>query len=169
MPGMAVHFQLAARVLDAWPDPNEFDPSDTQVRNAFLNGSIGPDMGFYPGGFALPTDLAHYLSTGALARSLVNEARTELERAYAWGWVTHILADVEPHPLVNQGAGELLTVIGKTRGPTLRTQRRIRESKSALMPSSRALEQAAGPFHSVRSSTTSRSNTSNGYSKKRMG
>ena len=104
-----MHFQLAARVLDAWPDPNEFDPSDTQVRNAFLNGSIGPDMGFYPGGFTLPTDLAHYLSTGALARSLVNEARTELERAYAWGWVTHILADVELHPLVNQGAGELLT------------------------------------------------------------
>ncbi len=115
MPAMAVHFHLAARVLDAWPDPEGMDPNDPQVRNAFLNGSIGPDMGYYPGGFPLPTDLAHYIQSGELARTFVAEARSELERAFAWGWLTHVLADVEIHPLINQGAGELLT--GDRRNP----------------------------------------------------
>jgi hypothetical protein len=46
--------------------------------------------------------------SGDLVRSLVREAGTDVERAFAWGWATHVLADVAIHPLVNRAAGELV-------------------------------------------------------------
>ncbi|MBB4635211.1 zinc dependent phospholipase C family protein [Longimicrobium terrae] len=110
MPAPALHFLLAGRVYEAWertPVRAPFHPGP-EARNAFLHGSIGPDMGYFPGGDSLLAELAHYARTGAFCRALVDEARTDVERAFAWGWVTHVLADVAIHPLVNEACGELL-------------------------------------------------------------
>ncbi|HYR08185.1 MAG TPA: zinc dependent phospholipase C family protein, partial [Longimicrobium sp.] len=78
-------------------------------RNAFLHGALGPDMGYFPGADPLLAELAHHARTGAFCRALVGEARTDEARAFAWGWVTHVLADVAVHPLVNEACGELAT------------------------------------------------------------
>lgn len=110
MPGIVLHSLLATRVLDAWQgSPSApFDAGDSLLRNAFLSGAMGPDMGLFPGGERFISDLVHYVRSGELARQLVRQAGTPLETAYAWGWLTHVLGDVGIHPLINRGVGELL-------------------------------------------------------------
>jgi hypothetical protein len=109
MPGPALHFLFAGSVYRAWqaaPIAAPFEPGPA-TRNAFLHGALGPDMGYFPGADPLLAELAHHARTGAFCRALVHEARTDLQRAFAWGWVTHVLADVAVHPLVNEACGEL--------------------------------------------------------------
>ena len=53
----------------------------------------------------LLADLVHYVRTCDFARALVAQANSDEERAYAWGWVSHIIADIIIHPLINQAAG----------------------------------------------------------------
>jgi hypothetical protein len=110
MPNAALHFLLARQVLERWESSPIHAPfvSSAATRNAFLHGAVGPDMGYFPGADPLASHLAHHLRTGALCRALVREARTDPELAFAWGWVTHVLADVAVHPLVNDACGELL-------------------------------------------------------------
>ena len=110
MPNAALHFLLAGRVLRRWerrPLEAPFEPGPGTT-NAFLHGALAPDMGFFPGADPLLSRLAHHARTGALCRALAGGARTDVERAFAWGWVTHVLADVAVHPLVNEACGERL-------------------------------------------------------------
>ncbi len=109
MPGLCLHRVLAVELLSA----SGLVASGLELQRAenwerFLAGSAGPDMGVFPGGAALLSDLAHYERAGDLARAIVAEARSAEERAYAWGWAAHCLADQILHPLVNRGVGELL-------------------------------------------------------------
>lgn len=109
MPGIVVHTLLGTAVLERWtvaPGEAPFPTAAAGARAAFLTGCAGPDMGMYPGGVPLFSDLAHYVRSGDLARALVAEARSPVERAFAWGWVSHLLADVLIHPLINLGAGD---------------------------------------------------------------
>lgn len=110
MPGPALHFLFAGSVYRRWkaaPAAAPFQPCDA-TRNAFLHGALGPDMGYFPGADPLLAELAHHARTGAFCRALAAEARTDVERAFAWGWVTHVLADVAVHPLINEACGELM-------------------------------------------------------------
>jgi hypothetical protein len=109
MPGVIIHTLLGARLLDRWGGgaaAAPFPAADPVLRAAFLAGSIGPDMGMYPGGAELFSNLAHYVRSGELARALIRAARTESERAFAWGWATHVLADATIHPFINVAAGD---------------------------------------------------------------
>jgi len=54
---------------------------DPALRAAFLAGTVGPDMGMYPGGEPLFSDLAHYVRSGELARALVRAARSIAARS----------------------------------------------------------------------------------------
>lgn len=111
MPNVTLHRVLADRVLDGWdrhPSDAPFDPADPEARNAFLQGAFGPDVGYFPGADPFLSDLAHYVRSGDLTRTLVRDARTPGERAYAWGWVTHVLADAELHPVVGEGVAWFL-------------------------------------------------------------
>ncbi len=111
MPSVTLHLVLADRVLERWqhdPSAAPFDPFDPSFVNAFHQGCFGPDLGYFPGGHRFLSDLAHLVRSGDLTRSLVRAARTPLERAFAWGWVTHVLADQGVHPLVGRGVGEFL-------------------------------------------------------------
>lgn len=111
MPGVSLHFVLADHALHAWRshdlDP-PFDPDDPTARNAFHHGALGPDLGYFPGGDRALSDLAHCLAPARLARALVRSARTVRERAFAWGWVSHVLADQAIHPWIGRGVGALL-------------------------------------------------------------
>jgi len=110
MPSVTVHLRLADRVLEHWEDRPEDAPfalDDAGAVNAFRHGSFGPDLGYFPGGYRPLSDLAHALRSGDLTRALIRSARTPLERAFAWGWVTHVLADTLIHPLVGCAVGEL--------------------------------------------------------------
>lgn len=98
MPGHAAHIELAARSRGLFPAGDE-------VTNALYHGALAPDMGMFPGADPLFSDLAHYVRSADLARSLVACARNDVEQAYAWGWVSHLLADSGLHPAINQASG----------------------------------------------------------------
>lgn len=69
---------------------------------------MAPDWGYVPGVGRFFSELAHYVDTADLTRSLLAAARTTHERAFAWGWVTHVLGDIAIHPLVGRAYGEHL-------------------------------------------------------------
>ena len=111
MPSVTLHLVLADRVLERWLDtPQEapFDPNHPSNTNAFFQGAFGPDLGYFPGGYPLLSELSHFVQSGDLARALLHRAHTPAERAFAWGWVTHVLADQQVHPLVGRAVGEFL-------------------------------------------------------------
>lgn len=112
MPGVTLHFVIADRALDRWraadPSFSPFDLDDPVLLNAFHHGAVGPDLGYFPGGDRVLSDLAHCVRTGVLSRQLLRCARTEKERAFALGWLTHVLADQAIHPWIGLGVGALL-------------------------------------------------------------
>jgi len=111
MPCANVHLMLAGRVLEGWeraPSTAPVPVRDPEVRAAFLSGALAPDAGFVPGTRRRMSEFAHYLSPGDLTRSLLAEATSDGERAFALGWASHVLGDVELHPLVGRAVGERL-------------------------------------------------------------
>jgi hypothetical protein len=112
MPGVALHFVVADRTLESMRESGSdrpFDLGDPAALNAYYHGAVGPDLGYFPGGWRVLSDLSHCVRTGALTRALMRGARTELERAFALGWLTHVLADRDIHPWIGRGVGEHLT------------------------------------------------------------
>lgn len=111
MPCATIHMLTAGRVLGAWerrPDRAPFPVDRPGLRRAFLLGAMGPDIGFVPGVDRLVSELAHYVSSADLARHILYAASTPEQSAYAWGWSTHHVTDVEIHPLVGRACGEHL-------------------------------------------------------------
>ena len=117
MPGLTLHFALANRVLDRWRRGGESAPFDLYASadlNAFLHGAVGPDFGYMPGGHRILSELAHGVRTGELTSHLIRGARTSIERAFAWGWLTHVLGDRLIHPWIGRGVGELTVGCSET-------------------------------------------------------
>lgn len=111
MPSLHVHRVVAARTLEAWAAEGEsspFRPSCPSSENAFYAGAYGPDLGYFPGGYRVISDLAHCVRTGELTRRLLQTARTPVERAFAAGWLTHVLGDVLIHPAVALAVGRVV-------------------------------------------------------------
>lgn len=109
MPSVTLHLALAERTLALWrPQRTVFDRRDPIALNAFRQGAFGPDLGYFPGGFRVLSDLSHCVRSGELTRALHHTARTAVQRAFALGWLTHVLADHAIHPLIGCAVGELL-------------------------------------------------------------
>ncbi len=64
-------------------------------------GSLLQDMGYYPFGSRYFSDLTHYVRTGDFVVSLIQEAQTSNEFAFALGALAHYAADISGHPMVN--------------------------------------------------------------------
>ena len=62
-------------------------------------GAVAPDMGFYPFGSKLFTNLVHYVRSGDMVDALLRDARTINEYAFALGFLSHYIADDYGHPL----------------------------------------------------------------------
>ncbi|MBF9140488.1 zinc dependent phospholipase C family protein [Hymenobacter properus] len=61
-------------------------------------GAILQDMGYYPLGSSLFTNLTHYVRSGDFVRNLLREARNRNEYAFALGALAHYAADNVGHP-----------------------------------------------------------------------
>src|SRR5665647_63082 len=62
-------------------------------------GAVTPDMGYYPFGSKLFTNLVHYVRSGDMVNALLNDARNINEYAFALGFLSHYMADNYGHPL----------------------------------------------------------------------
>ncbi len=107
MPCATVHLLVADLAWDHWSNGVTPPFSLTESnRDAFLHGSLAPDLGFVPGVDRIVSELAHYHRPADLARAIMSAATTERNRAFAWGWVAHVVGDVEIHPIVGKAVGE---------------------------------------------------------------
>jgi len=112
LPNVTLHLVLADRALDEWrrhPLHAPFPMDDPLSIQAFRQGAFGPDLGYFPGGHRFLSELAHCVRSADLARSLIALATTPWQRAFAWGWATHVVGDQAIHPWVGRGVGELAT------------------------------------------------------------
>lgn len=76
--------------------------SDEDLKNAkayAYGGAVSPDMGYYPFGSKLFTNLLHYVRSGDFVQTLLDSASTLNEFAYALGVLNHYMADTYGHPL----------------------------------------------------------------------
>jgi len=76
--------------------------TDSQLLEAHAyayGGSIAPDMGYFPFGSKLFTNLLHYVRSGDFVTALLEEARNADEYAFALGALAHYNADNYGHPL----------------------------------------------------------------------
>ena len=62
-------------------------------------GAVVPDMGYYPWGSKLFTNLTHYVRTGDFVEAALNDANNLNEYAFALGLLCHYNADVYGHSL----------------------------------------------------------------------
>jgi hypothetical protein len=69
-----------------------------RLEEFFLGGIIGPDLGALAGQEPAIQYNTHYERPGLWIKTLFSLAATDEERAYAWGWVTHLASDLHVHP-----------------------------------------------------------------------
>ncbi|OON68743.1 zinc dependent phospholipase C family protein [Hymenobacter sp. CRA2] len=68
-----------------------------EAKSHAYGGSIVQDMGYYPLGSKLFTDLTHYVRSGDFVRNLLLEAHDRNEYAFALGALAHYAADIKGH------------------------------------------------------------------------
>ncbi|WBA42066.1 zinc dependent phospholipase C family protein [Hymenobacter canadensis] len=69
-----------------------------EAKSYAYGGSIIQDMGFYPFGSELFTNMTHYVRSGDFVRNLLDEAHGRNEYAFALGALSHYTADIIGHP-----------------------------------------------------------------------
>ncbi|HEY6769720.1 MAG TPA: zinc dependent phospholipase C family protein [Candidatus Sulfotelmatobacter sp.] len=83
-----------------FPNPSE---DDLKKAHAFAyGGSLVQDMGYYPFGSKLFSNLTHYVRSGDFVENLLKESSDINEYAFALGALAHYSADNCGHPAVNQ-------------------------------------------------------------------
>ena len=93
-------------LLKRFPDST---PEQLQEAHAYAyGGSIIQDMGYYPFGSKLFTDLLHYVRTGDFVVNLIIESQDLNEYAFALGALAHYAADNNGHRMATNPAVSLL-------------------------------------------------------------
>ncbi|GAA4373574.1 zinc dependent phospholipase C family protein [Hymenobacter koreensis] len=78
--------------------PNATNEQLAEAKGYAYGGAIIQDMGFYPFGSVLFTNLTHYVRSGDFVRALLDEAQNRNEYAFALGALAHYTADTNGHP-----------------------------------------------------------------------
>ncbi len=78
--------------------PDVDDATLARARGFAHGGSHIADLGYFPFGNRLFSDLVHYVRTGDFVRTLVDDARTPEELAFAYGALAHFVGDAVGHP-----------------------------------------------------------------------
>jgi hypothetical protein len=77
--------------------PNSTPEQIREAHSYAYGGCIIQDMGYYPFGSRLFTNLLHYVRTGDFIQIMLRDAQTEDEYAFALGAVAHFYADTIGH------------------------------------------------------------------------
>ena len=79
--------------------PAATDSMLTEAHAYAYGGAVAPDMGYYPLGSKLFTNLVHYVRSGDMVIALFKNATNINEYAFALGFLSHYFADNYGHPL----------------------------------------------------------------------
>src|SRR5271166_4155290 len=104
---------LLARFPDATPD-------DLIKAHAYAyGGSVIQDVGYYPFGSHVFSDLTHYVRTGDFVQAMLNDAQTLDEYAFALGALSHYISDINGHPFINLSVGIEYPELSRRYGPAV--------------------------------------------------
>lgn len=83
-------------------------------------GAVVPDMGYYPFGSKLFTNLIHYVRSGDFVTAILNDAQNLNEYAFALGVLCHYYADVYGHRIgINVSVPEIYPKLKRKFGDTV--------------------------------------------------
>jgi hypothetical protein len=96
--------------------------TDEDLRKAHAyayGGCLIQDMGYYPFGNKLFSDLVHYVRSGDFVEALLDEATDINEYAFALGALAHYAADIVGHPAVNAAVAKEFPKLRAKYGPSV--------------------------------------------------
>ncbi len=103
---------------EKYPLANEEEINDAHAYA--YGGAVAPDMGYYPFGSKLFTNLVHYVKSGDLINALLKDATNINEYAFALGFLSHYEGDNYGHPLAtNKSVPIVYPKLGKKFGSTM--------------------------------------------------
>jgi hypothetical protein len=82
-------------------------------------GCLVQDMGYYPFGNKMFSDLVHYVRSGDFVEALLAESTDINEYAFSLGAMAHYAADIVGHPVVNAAVGREFPELRKKYGPSV--------------------------------------------------
>lgn len=92
--------QIQPLLLKRFPQATE---EDLRKAHAYAyGGSVVQDMGYYPFGSKLFSDLVHYVRTGDFVNALIEDSTDINEFAFALGALAHYSSDNMGHPTINR-------------------------------------------------------------------
>ena len=95
-------------------------PEELRQAHAYAyGGSVLQDLGYYPFGNHLFSDLTHYVRTGDFTRNLFLESTNVNELAFAAGALAHYVSDVHGHPYINRAVPIEFPALGAKFGPVV--------------------------------------------------
>jgi hypothetical protein len=84
-------------------------PEDLKMAHSYAyGGAVIQDMGYYPFGSKLFSDLVHYVRSGDFIEALLRDAQTPDEYAFALGALAHYAADNDGHRMATNKAVPIL-------------------------------------------------------------
>ena len=109
--------QLKPLLLEKYPGTT---PDGLRVAHAYAyGGSLIQDLGYYPFGNRLFSDLVHYVRSGDFVQALLDEATDVNEYAFALGALGHYTADIVGHPTVNAAVAREFPKLKAKYGPAI--------------------------------------------------
>jgi Zinc dependent phospholipase C len=100
--------------------PSASDADIEHARAFAYGGAHVADLGYYPLGNRLFTDLLHYVRTGDFLTALLTSARNVDEYAFALGATAHYIADTIGHPeATNRAVAEIYPKLRRKYGDTV--------------------------------------------------
>lgn len=96
-------------------------PAQLQDAHAYAyGGCVIQDLGYYPFGKPLFSDLLHYVRTGDFIRALFRDAKNANDVAFAIGALSHYLGDTIGHPdAINLAVGQSFPALAAKYGPNV--------------------------------------------------
>jgi hypothetical protein len=96
--------------------PNATADDLRQAHAYAYGGCLIQDMGYYPFGNKLFTDLTHYVRSGEFVAALIRNAQDLNELAFALGAMAHYASDITGHPTVNASVAQEFPKLEKKYG-----------------------------------------------------
>ena len=120
----------------------------TAAKAYAYGGAIIQDMGYYPFGNVLFTNLTHYVRSGDFVRNLIGQARDRNDYAFALGALAHYEADINGHPEgTNRGLASVYPKLEAKFGKTI-TYQQAPKQHTQLEFAFDVVQLASGKYHS---------------------
>jgi hypothetical protein len=109
--------QIKPLLLQKYPGASE---DDLRKAHAYAyGGCLIQDMGYYPFGNRLFSDLVHYVRSGDFVVALLDESADINEYAFALGALSHYASDLTGHPAVNMAVAQNFPKLKIRYGPAV--------------------------------------------------